>query len=420
MSLDDIQQHLAEAHRARQAGLTEQARSHFEAVLAIDGEEPAARNWLGADALGRNDAVTAAAHFEIACKREPGERSHWINLATAYRMLGNATSERNALESALSIDQTDLLALIRLAELHERLGEETQAAERWNAVLLLSRGIHDPSPEFAGILGHARQYVIEQQQKLVDAIDRALADELATASARDRRRMKTAADVWLGRRPIYANHCEGLHYPFLPADEFFDRDHFSWLRDLESAAPIIRAELEAILADPGPELTPYISLPPGVPAGKWSALDKSLEWSAFHLWKEGVRFDEACSRAPRTAALAESLPLCEIRGRGPNVFFSVLKAGGHIPPHSGVTNVRSVVHLPLIVPGECQFRVGGETRSWIEGQAFVFDDTIEHEAWDRSERDRSVLIMDVWNPYLSDHERAMICRLYSAADKQRE
>jgi aspartyl/asparaginyl beta-hydroxylase (cupin superfamily) len=420
MSLDDIQQHLAEAHRARQAGLTEQARSHFEAVLAIDGEEPAARNWLGADALGRNDAVTAAAHFEIACKREPGERSHWINLATAYRMLGNATSERNALESALSIDQTDLLALIRLAELHERLGEETQAAERWNAVLLLSRGIHDPSPEFAGILGHARQYVIEQQQKLVDAIDRALADELATASARDRRRMKTAADVWLGRRPIYANHCEGLHYPFLPADEFFDRDHFSWLRDLESAAPIIRAELEAILADPGPELTPYISLPPGVPAGKWSALDKSLEWSAFHLWKEGVRFDEACSRAPRTAALAESLPLCEIRGRGPNVFFSVLKAGGHIPPHSGVTNVRSVVHLPLIVPGECQFRVGGETRSWIEGQAFVFDDTIEHEAWNRSERDRSVLIMDVWNPYLSDHERAMICRLYSAADKQRE
>ncbi|HVU29701.1 MAG TPA: aspartyl/asparaginyl beta-hydroxylase domain-containing protein [Sphingomicrobium sp.] len=420
MSLDDIQQHLAEAHRARQAGLTEQARSHFEAVLAIDGEEPAARNWLGADALGRNDAVTAAAHFEIACKREPGERSHWINLATAYRMLGNATSERNALESALSIDQTDLLALIRLAELHERLGEETQAAERWNAVLLLSRGIHDPSPEFAGILGHARQYVIEQQQKLVDAIDRALADELATASARDRRRMKTAADVWLGRRPIYANHCEGLHYPFLPADEFFDRDHFSWLRDLESAAPIIRAELEAILADPGPELTPYISLPPGVPAGKWSALDKSLEWSAFHLWKEGVRFDEACSRAPRTAALAESLPLCEIRGRGPNVFFSVLKAGGHIPPHSGVTNVRSVVHLPLIVPGACQFRVGGETRSWIEGQAFVFDDTIEHEAWNRSERDRSVLIMDVWNPYLSDHERAMICRLYSAADKQRE
>jgi aspartyl/asparaginyl beta-hydroxylase (cupin superfamily) len=419
MSVDSIQQHLAEAQRASLAGLRDNARSHFEAVLAIDGEEPTARNWLGADALARTDAPTAAVHFEIACKREPRERSHWLNLASAQRMLGDGEREQAALQQALAIDQTDLLALVRMAELHERLGEETPAAERWAAVLALSSSINDPSPEFAEILGHAKHYVGQQQQQLVDAIEMALAGELAAASVRDRRRMQRAADAWLGRRPIYTNHCEGLRYPFLPADEFFEPEHFPWLGELEAATTTIVAELETILADPQAELTPYISLPPGVPASKWSGLDKSLDWGAFHLWKEGERFDEACARAPRTAALVESLPMCQIKGRAPNVFFSILKAGSYIPAHTGVTNVRSVVHLPLIVPEGCEFRVGGETRSWVEGRAFAFDDTIEHEAWNRSDRDRAVLIIDAWNPYLSDHERAMICRLYGAADVQR-
>jgi aspartate beta-hydroxylase len=419
MSADGIRLHLAEAQRARDAGLPDQARCHFEAVLAIDSEEPTARNWLGAEALVRTDARTAAMHFEIACRREPGERSHWINLATAHRSLGDVELERAALESALAIDRTDLLALVRTAELHEKLGEETSAAERWTAVLAFSRSINDPSPEFAEILRHAGRYVEEQQTKLVGAIDGALAEELTKANPRDRRRMRTAADAWLGRRRIYANHCEGLHYPFLPGDEFFDREHFPWLGELEAATKTIVAELKAILRDPGAKLTPYISLPAGVPTSKWSGLDKSLDWGAFHLWKEGERFDEACARAPRTAALVESLPLCRITGRAPNVFFSVLKAGSHIPAHTGVTNVRSVIHLPLIVPEACEFRVGGEARSWVQGQAFGFDDTIEHEAWNRSEQDRAILIIDVWNPYLSDDERTMICRLYEAADLRR-
>ena len=419
MSTDGLRQHLAEAQRAGQAGLRDQARSAFEAVLAIDNEEPTARNWLGADALARADARNAAMHFEVACRREPGEISHWINQATAYRALSDSERERAALENALGVDQTNLLALVRIAEVHERLGEETRAAERWDAVLALSSNIHDPSPEFVAILAHAKQYVGEQQQKLVDAVDRALADGLAQATARDRRRMQRAADAWLGRRPIYTNHCEGLHYPFLPADEYFDREHFPWLGELEAATETIVAELEAILADPKAGLTPYISLPPGVPANIWSGLDKSLDWGAFHLWKEGQRFDEACARAPRTAALVESLPICHIKGRAPNVFFSILKPGSHIPAHTGVTNVRSVVHLPLIVPEGCEFRVGGETREWVPGEAFAFDDTIEHEAWNRSDRDRAVLIVDVWNPYLSDQERDMVCRLYEAADVQR-
>ena len=419
MPAKDLQQHLGAAVQAARQGATDQARADFQAALKIDPREATARNWLGADALARGDAQSALIHFKVASEQQPRERSHWINLASAYRALDDSEAERRALESALSIDQTDLLGLVRMAELHERLHEEASAAERWAAVLGLSMNIQNPSAEFAAILQHAREFISEQRAKLCNALDAALAEDSNRASARDKRRMRAAADVWLGRRSIYTNHCEGLHYPFLPADEFFDLEHFPWLGELEAATDMIAAELQAISDDAQAELTPYISLPPGVPANIWSPLDKSLDWGAFHLWKEGHRFDEACARAPGTAALVETLPICRIEGKAPNIFFSILKAGAHIPPHTGVTNVRSVVHLPLVVPEGCAFRVGGETRKSVVGEAFAFDDTIEHEAWNGSEHDRAVLIIDAWNPHLSEHEREMVCRMYEAMDASR-
>jgi aspartyl/asparaginyl beta-hydroxylase (cupin superfamily) len=64
--------------------------------------------------------------------------------------------------------------------------------------------------------------------------------------------------------------------------------------------------------------------------------------------------------------------------------------------------------LPLIVPPNCRFRVGGETREWHAGAAWVFDDTIEHEAWNDSDVPRAILIFDVWNPELTALERDLV------------
>jgi aspartyl/asparaginyl beta-hydroxylase (cupin superfamily) len=114
--------------------------------------------------------------------------------------------------------------------------------------------------------------------------------------------------------------------------------------------------------------------------------------------------------------MLEKIPLARIPGRSPNVFFSLLRPHTRIPPHTGVTNTRAIVHLPLIVPPGCGFRVGGETREWVEGRPFAFDDTIEHEAWNNSDQLRAVLILDVWNPHLSPAEQAAVERYYRAAD----
>ncbi len=387
----------------------------------MEGGNPndaATANRLGLDALRSGNAQEAAEHFERACRADPAAAELLVNLATARRLLGDDEAERAALEGALSVDQRNLMALIRLAQLHERRGEEGPATHRWSAVLALASAIDQPSPELNELLDHARTFVGRQRREVSGALDEALAADLAKAPTRDRRRATAARDVMLGRRTVFTNDCHGLHYPFLPTDEFFDREHFPWLETLESATSDIRAELEAILADRDSGLAPYVEQLPGVPENKWSPLDRSLDWGALHLWRDGERIEESCARAPKTAALVETLPLCRIPGRAPAVFFSILKAGKHIPPHTGVTNVRSIVHLPLIVPEGCTFRVGGETRPWIEGQAFVFDDTIEHEARNPTDQDRALLILDTWNPYLSEAERAMICTMYEVTTSQ--
>ncbi len=112
--------------------------------------------------------------------------------------------------------------------------------------------------------------------------------------------------------------------------------------------------------------------------------------------------------ALKTAALLDSLPLAYIPDHAPEVCFSILTLGTHILPHRGVTNARIVVHLPLIVPADCALSVGGEVHAWQEGRCVAFDDTFEHEAWNRSAQTRAVLILDTWNPYLSAEECAVI------------
>jgi len=122
----------------------------------------------------------------------------------------------------------------------------------------------------------------------------------------------------------------------------------------------------------------------------------------------GERVEDHLARCPRTAAALEAAPRVDIPGRGPTAFFSILEPRTTIPAHHGVTNTRLIVHLPLVVPPGCRFRVGSDTREWQTGEAWVFDDTIEHEAVNDSDAPRAILIFDIWHPELTMLERELI------------
>ena len=380
---------------------------------------PRTLNALGLAALEAGDCQLAIDHFSAAASGDPAVPALWMNLAKAQRLAGDDEAERESLERVLAIDQLHVMALIRLAELHERRGELGSATDRWNVALSLLVQVPNPTSQLNEVIDRGRAFIAERQRALAAAVDEGLAEALSAASKRDRHRAMAACDMMLGRREMLPNRCHGFFYPFLPVEEFFDRGHFPWFDRLKAATQAIREELQAILASADPGLAPYIDMPPGTPRNLWSQLDRSPDWSALHLWRDGERIDAVCEQAPRTAELVESLPLARIPGRAPAVFFSILKAGKRIPPHTGVTNIRAIIHLPLIVPDDCGFRVGGETRSWREGEAFAFDDTLEHEAWNLSAEDRALLILDCWNPHLSEDEQKIIVRLFQISEGQR-
>ena len=140
------------------------------------------------------------------------------------------------------------------------------------------------------------------------------------------------------------------------------------------------------------------------------------DWGAFYLWKDGELVADNAARCPRTMRALESVPLCRVTNRSPSVLFSLLRPGAHIPAHNGMVNTRLIGHLPLIVPPGCRFRVGNETREWVEGKAWLFDDTIEHEAWNGSAETRVILLFEIWRPELSAEERALVDAMFAAID----
>jgi len=111
-------------------------------------------------------------------------------------------------------------------------------------------------------------------------------------------------------------------------------------------------------------------------------------WDVFVLYAFGEKLENNCALCPETARLVAAIPGMTTAG------FSMLVGGAHIKPHVGYTDEVLRCHLGLLVPPGCSLRVGDEERAWEEGKCMVFDDTIEHEAWNRSDETRVVLLID--------------------------
>lgn len=379
-------------------------------------ETPQEANARGLACLRSGDHAAAIHAFTAATRADPRAGPLWRNLAHAHRLAGDAVGERAALEEALALDRTDFPAQLRLAQLLQRLGEEVAALQAWDGALQLAAHLPGHSPDLRRELDAGEAYCAQLRERMVGAAARALDSHRDAYTETEARRLDAFVGVATGQRRIYHNQCAGAHYPFLPEDEFFDRALFPSFAMLEAATADISAELTALLEREDELLRPYVRLGEGTPQNDWTPLDNSLDWGACFLWEYGEPNRAVLDQCPRTSAVLDQLPLARIPGRAPNAFFSLLRARSHIPPHTGVTNTRAIVHLALDVPPGCGFRVGNETREWVPGRAFAFDDTIEHEAWNDSDARRAVLILDFWNPHLTPAECAAITRYFAEAD----
>jgi len=396
------------ADRANANGQRDEARRLIAQAQAVAPEHPMVLNAAAVNELHGGDAGLARTLLERAVAQDGTSASLWVNLATAFRKLKLPEDEAKALERALAIEPRHLLALLQKAALLETQGKSRAAASVYgNALATIPRGARLPE-HLRAPLQRAMEAVARNTASLESHLAERLRDVRARHAGAALERVDHCIDAVLGKRAIYTPSPTFMHFPKVPAWEFYPREHFEWLPTVEAATAELRAELERVLAEDADRLEPYIAYPEGAPIDQWKELNHSRRWSAFYLWREGRPLDDHLARCPRTAELLARLPLADVADHAPTVFFSVLDAKSRIPPHTGVTNTRVIVHVPLVVPPGCGFRVGSQTCEWRPGQAWVFDDTIEHEAWNDSDVPRGILIFDVWNPFLSEAERDLV------------
>lgn len=410
----DVDRLVQSAGQLANAGRWQEAERVWHEVRRLEPENPKALFGLGVHALQRGEVDAAHDLLKAARVAAPRDLLVLLTLSTACRERGDVQAEREAIDAALAVDAYFVPALLARAGWFERHGSATLAATTFaNALKIAPPETHWPAA-LRPQLEHARSVVERHSRALHAHVEARLHESQSRLPDHLAARWREAAAIVAHRSSAFHSQSNQLHVPRLPALPFFDRAEFPFLRDIESKTGLIRAELLAALENQREQFAPYIAYRPGDPVNQWKELNHSLKWSAFHLWRNGTPVKENLERCPETAAALAALPMVDIDGLCPNAMFSALAPRTRIPPHHGETNARLVVHLPLVVPEGCWYRVGFEERRWRVGETLIFDDTIEHEARNDSDELRVVLIFDVWNPLLEPVEREMVRAMAAA------
>ena len=385
-----------------------EAMKLIEMALARAPEQPIVLNSAGGHMLRVGKPAQARELYQRAIAFDAKSPVLWLNLATACRSIGDTAAESESLGKALALQPRYVAALLHKADLLERLGKPLAAAQMFEAALASIAPGESVPQRMAPALAHAREVVAANTRALEVFLERELEPVRRLHSGEDQHRYDACRELLLGKRRSYSSLPKDTYFPYLPAIEFFRREDFPWLEILEKATEEIAAEALAVLHGQPADFSPYVDFPPGTPLDQWAPLNHSMDWSVYSLWHDGSPVPAHQAACPKTSAVLDQLPMCEIPGYAPGAYFSVLKPRTRLPAHTGTTNTRSIVHLPLVVPEGCRFRVGSQTRSWEKGKAWVFDDTIEHDARNESDQIRIILIFDIWNPLLTGAERDLV------------
>ena len=412
---------LETARRLAQAGRIDEAERAFGAVLNNDPACLEAYSFLVMAAHRRRDHRRAIMLLERALKVAPEDSRFLTDLGQIHRGRNHLDRAADAFRRAIVSAPENYEARLFLGGVLERLGRKIDAVKTYLGALETARlqgawtSAATIPPQLRAEIAHASDTV---KHGLSGHYAETLAPLRAKFGASALTRVEKFLSIYLGeiaagipdarQKPLY------FYFPDIPSQPYFTRDQVPWVAALEEATEVIRDEAATVVA--GGELPPFLA---GTDTTKISSYlsggTRPPAWDAFFFYRDGVKVEDSHRRAPKTAEVLERLPLVRIPGSAPEICYSLLTPGTIIERHSGVANFRIVVHLPLIVPEGCAIRVGGEEHVWQEGRCVAFDDTFEHEAWNKNDQWlRVVMLMDAWNPHLTEAERAAVADLVGA------
>ena len=337
----------------------------------------------------------------------------WMLVAHVCGEAGDVAARDRAIDEVLQRDANNIRALIWKGDARVAARDEQGAMSFYERAMRLADGQSIP-PDLAAELERAGVAAQAASLRYRTHLEGFLTAQGFAPDARSPR-FQESLDVLFGEKRIFYQQPSAYYFPQLPQRQFYEREEFDWVASLEAQVDAIRGELAGLL-ESREGFRPYLVNTRDRPRTEFHGLTDNPDWSTLYLWENGQPVADHIARCPRTFEAIRHLPLCDIAPRAPTIMFSLLRAGARIPAHTGIINARLICHLPLVVPPGCGFRVGNEVREWEVGKLLIFDDTIEHEAWNDSDEDRVVLIFDVWRPEVSDVDRAAVQTVFAGID----
>uniref|UniRef100_A0A8C5Q659 Aspartate beta-hydroxylase n=1 Tax=Leptobrachium leishanense TaxID=445787 RepID=A0A8C5Q659_9ANUR len=306
-------------------------------------------------------------------QRYPDDPSLMNELGVAYLLLGDNNKAKEVYEEVLTVDADNGFAKVHYGFI---LKTDNKIAE---SVPYLKEGLESGEPG----TDDGRFYF-----HLGDAYQRLGNKEAAYLWYEAGHKKGHFASLW--QRSLY--NVNGLKaQPWWTAKE---TSYTELVKTLEANWKIIRDEGLAVM-----DQSKGLFIPED------ENLRETGDWSQYTLWQRGQKNEKACKHSPRTCSLLDRFPESTGCRRG-QIKYSVMHPGTHVWPHTGPTNCRLRMHLGLVIPKEgCKIRCANDTRSWEEGKVLIFDDSFEHEVWQDAGSYRLILIVDVWHPALTQHQR---------------
>lgn len=364
----------------------------------------------GIDALRSGDFATARGIFAQLTTSPAASAQEWLLYAQACDGCGDSITALDAVDRVLNQDRANPYALLIKGDIFARSGDDRASVSFYRMAIRRCADLPQRQGDLEQWLDRAHAAVAAAERRFEQHIHDVLAD---CGIDRVPPRLEQALAIASGRQPVYLQQPHSFYFPGLPQIAWYQRESFPWVAELERSAGAMRGEIERLLSNEQ-GLEPYIQ-EHSQRASSGHSLLNDARWSAFHLWKDGAPAEENISRCPTIARLLELPPIPRIKGRSPMALVSILRPGTHIAAHTGLLNTRLICHLPLVVPPGCRLRVGAETRDVVEGKAMIFDDSIEHEAWNDGKSVRAVLLFEIWRPEISEDERAALTAMFEAA-----
>ncbi|HEX8839452.1 MAG TPA: aspartyl/asparaginyl beta-hydroxylase domain-containing protein [Sphingomicrobium sp.] len=363
----------------------------------------------GVAALQRGDFAVARDAFAAVTASGTASPQAWLLYAQACDGCDDGDNAIAALDQVLAADKVNPFALLMKGDIFARRGDDRAAVSFYRLAIRRCAQLEQLPGDLPQRLQRAEAAVAAAEKRFEAKLHDALAER---GIAEVPRRFDEALKIASGEQPVYLQQPTSFYFPGLPQQAWYPPEMFPWVAELEAAAPAMRAEIEGVLSDEQ-ALEPYVQ-EQSERASRGHSLLNDVRWSAFHLWKDGERVEENARRCPLIMRMLELPPIPRIKRRSPMALISILRPGTHIPPHTGMLNTRLICHIPLVVPGACRLRVGCETRDVVEGKAMIFDDSVEHEAWNDGDAVRAVLLFEIWRPEIGEDEKVALTAMFEA------